>query len=275
MKLAMIRNNSQTSLSYTFLKIVFIVFLFQIFGIKAIYSQVNTEAMRAEDHKNGFHHQLSLSYDMNSGNTNIIDLKSKYRTDWVGEGFKTFVIYDVKNGRQEGETYVNKGFIHWRVIMPYDNPFFLEYFIQKEYNDFIAIKDRSLVGAYLRTSLHDVVANLKAFNARSYFGTGFMFETTAYDERVDMQESKLVRWTNYFSLMWQPREYMACGFTNYYQVNVSNWSDFRFLAEGSIRFIIEAQLSFKTTASLRYHSLPPTGIKKYDIEITNGIEFNF
>jgi putative salt-induced outer membrane protein YdiY len=257
------------------MRIILTILILSSVLLMPLQAQINTEAMRKLDLKEGFYHRFSMFYDFNSGNTNLINLKTDYRTDYIGDGFNTFVIFNVRHGHQDDNTYINKGFLHWRFIMPYKKPILLEYFMQREYDDFLAIKNRSLLGGYIRMDLNEIYGVFNEHSAKSYFGSGLMLESSVYDPRVNTSDANLVRWANYLSFLWWPKDMVSYSLTFYFQPCVTRWEDYRFLADSKLKVNMTKNFSFQTNISYLYHNTPPSGIRKYDIEITNGIVIEY
>ncbi len=150
----------------------------------------------------------------------------------------------------------------------------LETFLQKEFNDFIELKDRNLIGGGVRMVLlrsRKGEINGEEFS-RIYWaiGIGAMWENEEI-EVVAEENTNLIRSTNYISLNWQIDKRLNFTLISYFQPALRSFSDFRILSEGSMGFNLTRAVIFKTTVSLRSDNEPPRGIKKHDLELTNGL----
>lgn len=260
------------------LKIVIAAIVFAVLtACPSLYAQVNTEVFRNRI-TNGFSHQLGFDLGLQEGNTQAVNLKQRYRTDYVGDSFYTFVVTEYKKASQAGLPYINKGFAHWRIGTPISETYKTEYFVQKEFNDFIALKDRTLIGMGLRVEPEASQQKATTLNCVPcfvyYYGIGFMYE----DEVVQvaaLEDSRNIRTTDYITLIWRPRSEIICSMTTYFQMNVQRWGDYRILADGAVRLSLTDNLTFKIESTVRYDSDPPGSLQHYDLDLSNGIEIKF
>jgi hypothetical protein len=95
------------------------------------------------------------------------------------------------------------------------------------------------------------------------------------DKKSGAITTRVVRSTNYISWTGQLDERVTTSATGYYQVYVRRFQDYRILFEGSMTFRLTTKLSFPLRVNFRYDSEPPTGIRKHDVEIFNGLRYTF
>ena len=95
------------------------------------------------------------------------------------------------------------------------------------------------------------------------------------DKSIGEITTRLVRSTNYINWTWQLDERITTSATGYYQLHLRHFQDYRILFEGSITFRLTTQLAFPLRVNLRYDNEPPTGIRKHDVEIFNGLRYTF
>ncbi len=257
------------------IKVIFILLLIlQFIQINIINAQVNTEAMRRSVLKEGFTSALSLSLGYQSGNTDLVDVKSTFRNDFLVNRYHAFAIMSYQHGEKDQQRYENKGFVHLRGIRQTLPALFIEIFLQKEFNEFIDLRDRNLAGSGLRIRL----VNEKNKDAESrttlFAGLGFMWENEKYSDNVEPESNK-IRSTNYISLNFPTDNRFRIFTTAYYQFDIEQLNDYRLLAEGGIGFNINSFFIFIMAVNYRYDNEPPPGIKPYDLEIENTITLSF
>jgi putative salt-induced outer membrane protein YdiY len=237
-----------------------------------ILGQVNTETLRKSDLEKGFHNNIQFRLGLNAGNSEYLKLKSKFRLDYVADNYYTFGVIEYQRGLQADELFINKGFAHFRYINTFLKSIRWEIFTQKEFNDFIRLRDRNLAGMGLRKSF--MFMQKKHSHINLHLGVGFMWE----NEELDLDpvtETNIIRSTNYVSANWKIDDRLQLIHINYFQFDVENPSDFRLLAESTLHFSITKAFHFQTSLEFRYDSEPPLFIKKYDLELTNGVTFAF
>jgi hypothetical protein len=238
-------------------------------------AQVNTENLRRSGLEPGLSSLLSLDFGLDAGNSDFLNLEGGFRTDYVTGAFYFFGVLRYQRKLQNRRAFVNKGFIHLRGIRELTHRFSWEVFVQREFDDFILLKDRKLIGSGIRSRLTVSSGGERtAVPLRMYAGTGLMWE----DERLDTspaREDHIVRSTNYLSLVWRVEERVHLGLVTYYQFHVSDLRDFRVLLENTFAFDLTGSLAFRMNLSLRYDHEPPPGVKSYDLELGNGLEFTF
>ncbi len=238
-------------------------------------AQVNTENLRRSDLIDGFFNNLQFDFGYISGNSDLLILKSGFRTDFISGDYNSFMVFKYQRQIQNHNLFINKGFIHIRSISVLTSRFRWELFVQKEFDDFILLKDRNLIGVGLRTALLLPDSTVKkSRSVHLHIGTGAMWENEEINSNP-IYETKIFRSTNYISLRWSIDERVNLGIVGYYQFHLSDFQNYRFLFEGKLDFTITKSLAFQTGVYLRYDNGPPKEVKKYDLEITNGFNFSF
>lgn len=244
-------------------------------------AQVNTEALRREDLSHGLHTTLGADLGLMAGNSDLLQLKSNLRFDYLGGGNHFFLVIQYQQGSKDQRRFINKGFAHLRGVRALRPRLHVEGFLQREFNEFIALEDRQLAGGGLRIRWRQRQdSSEKPPPLQLNTGIGLMWErerieTTgqASGDPVHGAVASLVRSTNYLVVSWQLDERLALFSTTYYQVDLRRFSDYRILWEGRLGVNLTKRLSLTLNLDLRYDSEPPTGIKHYDLEITNGVSY--
>lgn len=244
-----------------------------------LWAQINTESMRKGDFLTGLHPAINLDVGIVAGNSKLLSINSTLRFDYLkGEGH-TYLT----SSRQLDQTdslIINKGFVHLRRTQSLRGNIFVEVFVQQEFDQFIHLKDRILAGGGLRLLLVEVNANKKEPPIlKLYSGLGFMWEQERISNPKDPDDSlkNLLRSTNYLVLKWEPDDRLLIQATTYFQSDVRHVSDFRMLFDGGLSFTLTGKLTAVIKFYARYDHDPPAGLnlKKYDIELTNGLAYTF
>jgi len=236
-------------------------------------AQVNTESMRREWGGEGVHGQAGINVALQQGNSSYFRLGLGARVDYVADSFYTFLVANWQRRTDAGTLKQHDGFLHGRIVyalLPTVKP---EVFAQKEFNDFIKLKDRTLLGASARLTLAEV--NTDTFLLSLHFGVGAMYEREVLDIEPTDERANLIRSTNYLTFAWRIRKQFTMTTTAYYQPAFNNPGDFRVLSNLSGTFSISDVLSFNVALSYRYDHHPPPAVKPYDLTISNGVTIGF
>ncbi|MBX3044559.1 MAG: DUF481 domain-containing protein [Candidatus Kapabacteria bacterium] len=243
-----------------------------LFSVKS-YSQKNTEKFR--DFKaDGFYHSINLSANLKMGNEEFYKYQGDYRIDLYQPNFITYLVGNIEYKEGNRSLITNKGFAHWRLILNKDKFAEPEIFSQIEYNDFISLKERFVGGGGLRINPFNKSASDSIHKITVEFGIGFMYE---YEEVADTAKplTKYIRSTNFLSLRYTFQDNVNIFSVTYFQPYLGNISDFRLLHESRFSVSINKFLAFFVSGIYRFDNEPPTGLKKYDFELQNGITINF
>lgn len=261
---------SQKSL-HIYAEIILLIFVFvpeQFFG------QVNTEKLRNYEAQKGIQNTAGLGFGFLAGNSDQYRVAANYRLDWLTTNYYSFLILNYERGKNGGDLFSDKGFLHARITRDLSASWIAEAFFQKEFNKLILLKDRRVLGAGLRYEVRNIDTSLgrpqKLFLG---VGSGLMHEREVTTEPSGTKT--LVRSTNYLSLTWKPDTRVAFSLTAYFQMALQRSSDYRLINESSLSFSFTESLNFLTALSLRFDHEPPPDIKKYDLSITNGITVQF
>jgi hypothetical protein len=87
--------------------------------------------------------------------------------------------------------------------------------------------------------------------------------------------TSLARSTNYLALSLQLNRQASLSATGYYQPALRDLSDFRILVESNLDFRITQLVAWTTKTHYRFDSQPPSGLKRFDLELDNGISLTF
>ena len=241
---------------------------------------MNTEALRKEDLSPGLHTTLGADLGCIAGNSDLLQLKSNLRFDYLKGGNHFFLVTQYQQGSTD-TLFINKGFAHLRGVRALTLRLYVEGFLQREFNEFIDLEDRQLVGGGLRIRWRQRQDSLeKPPPLQLNTGIGLMWEREQIDTTGQASGdpehgavASLVRSTNYLVVRWQLDDRLAFFSTTYYQVDPRRFSDYRVLWEGRLGVNLTRRLSLTINLDSRYDSEPPEGVKPYDLELTTGISY--
>ena len=251
------------------------------------WGQVNTEAMRKADLTAGFHTDLNLDFSMIAGNTDLSRIKTGLRFDYLQGAAHSFLAYSYQQGSLVEQDFVNKAFVHLRRTRSLQNNLAVEGFLQREYNEFIRLKERNLAGGGLRIKWQEGQNDSgKTTGVKLTTGFGFMWEQEQIRNARDPEDQfkDLLRSTNYLVIGWLPDERILLQLTTYVQPDIQRLDDYRILLDGGFVFTLTRKLTAAITITARYDSDPPVVqnkdgsekiLEKYDLELNSGLIYRF
>jgi hypothetical protein len=232
-------------------------------------AQVNTERLRQTHGKTGYITSLGLDFNVLSGNSDKFEIAPNARLDYVSDYWNWFVVGNYKYGESAQKAFTNKGFLHWRINAPLDRSVSWEFFVQREFDEFRRITDRSLLGLALRMGLMRFGDNGE--NGTVYWGSGIMSEHEAYQSASPVDR---LRWTNYVSGSYRHKGFSIASIW-YVQPDLGDFGDVRALTDTSVSVGLTEQLSWRLGVKASYTSRPQATVKSYDVDIQNGIVWSF
>jgi hypothetical protein len=173
---------------------------------------------------------------------------------------------------QGGERFVSNAFVHGRWTAMWLDRIGSELFGQVEYDQFVRLQRRLLVGAGPRFVVYDGELVEVAL------GTAYMLEY----ERLDIpatdshpQRTLYHRNSTYNTVRVALTDLLTLVNTIYVQPRIVRPADTRVLEELELAVSVAENLTLSTTARLRFDSDPPAQIEKVDLELKNGIELQW
>ncbi len=248
--------------------LVFIIGLF----VSTAESQVNTESL-LRSNRPGFSMQSELGFGFNAGNSEFFRWRVALRLDYQTDLLYAFAVGNLEQGTANEQVFLNRGFVHLRNIFNLDTLLRPEVFVQREFNEFILLKERTLVGGGLRLYLLHPLANDSLMSLQLTAGFGVMWENEKFTG--DNPETKLLRSTNYLAMLWRITPSTLLQLVGYFQIDAARLSDYRILLDSSLTVGITNALSLSLILHYRYDNEPVSGVKTFDIDLRNAITFSF
>jgi|GEM_PF-700828 len=262
----------------SFLKIpLFISLLLLLFltPTQSLYSQVNTEKFRKYYTRDGFLYNLGTTFALRAGNSEYGALHFTGRVDHNGKKFDQFLVADIEYKSTSTEQITNNGFIHLRGMWNVKKRTNWEFFLQREYDEFVDLISRNLVGTTIKYRLVEKISSDSINTFDLNVSTGFMFEDENYTSEPENIKKDLVRSTNFVSLDWMIKEKLNLTSVLYYQPAFNNINDFRLAAWLTFDFALFKRFYFIFQVWYKYNNRPVNDTKPYDVSIENGIRFVF
>ena len=242
--------------------------------ISILASQVNTEAMRTVENRDGFQNKFDLELGYEKASSEVFNFVSEYRLDYINpNSLHSFMIISLENGYEKEENtpkniITNKGFIHLRTTKNILKNYQMEVFTQYEFNEFLLLIDRYLLGTGLRIGFN----NNKL--STTYLGVGLMIENETYDLDEENKKS-LLRSTNYIKNNIALSANIELNNTAYFQIASDDFNDYRILYDGGLDFHVNESFAFTISLNYRYDNDPHGDLGSSYIQISNGMSFNF
>lgn len=227
---------------------------------------VNTEILRRHDLQDGTTSKFDVNANFFTGNSKYSDLSGRFRTDYYSDENQGFAVINLKRRSNDDGVFVNNGFAHIRGILKDTDTVSTEVFFQREYDEFINLQSRTVMGLGRRFK------HMNTDSVKSHFAIGGIWEEEIIK---DDDDKTLVRASTYYTISYKKPDAYILRSTSYFQPHIGRLNDFRFLTDTSLSIEITKAIAFVTTFRMRYDSLPPSGLHSADIELSNGLSFKF
>ncbi len=254
--------------------------LLPAFALGAV-CQVNTERLRRDDLREGFGGRLEAGLAFAAGNAEFSRYRLGTRLDWLRGGSLVFLSGSLQRERSGDSEVSHKGFSHLRAMLGRRRPLGTELFLQEEFSEQHNLKERRLAGLGLRwapfSGARDTDrAEPDGPRLEAWIGGGLMWEREVLDApgSGERGRSDLLRSTSYLNLRWRLRNTLLSSVT-YFQVDVTHFADYRVLNESSLELALGEHLRLSITLDYRNDSEPAAGLARGDLEIVNGLAYQF
>jgi hypothetical protein len=261
-------------------RFVFLLVVLTSVGIMLIasagHAQINTEKFRKYDLERGFLFNFQSTFTLKKGNTEYNALKGAARIDHSGETMNYFLVGNLETKTASNQRIQNQGFAHLRAMWKMNPKTNWEFFLQRQFDQFIDLKFRNLAGTTIKyrffekQSLRDTASTFDL-----NISTGIMYEHENYNLEPTNIDKRLLRSTNFISFDWMKKERLSFTGVVYYQPAFANFKDFRVSAETTLEFSIVKKLFFTFQLAYKYNNMPDTDVKRYDLSLENGLRFEF
>jgi len=252
--------------------------LILIFVNLSILPQINIEKYREGGKESGFKGIFDVTLNLNTGNTKLLELDSELKLYFSRGKNHLLLAGDLKYGKEDGESFINQGFVHLRGIRDLSEKLKTEAFIQEGFNHFILLKNRFIAGGGLQFLVKSSENNKKTKRLSVKLGVGFMFENENFNSADDgslKKDTSILRSTNYITFNYLVMDKLNFTATSYFQFDPKNINSYRVLSDIGLEFQISKHFGYKSELNFRYDNDPPVTIEKYDLNFSNGFSFKF
>ncbi len=259
------------------------------------FGQVNVEAMRSNGTEDGVSGSTALSVAYTGGNIQFADFGASAHLELMKEKNLVFVVMNYRFAAKRTQAdllaepdiglwdeeahFSNNRLAHLRYNRTLADGFWWEAYTQYEYNEFLLLDRRLLVGTGPRFRVFDLEA------AGLWFGISAMIEEERLnEERVAPSEevSRLNgRASSYASLTARLTENASWTSTVYAQPRLDAFEDYRVVVESGLSFGVGKALAVTIDGRYRTDSQPPktpsgaAPILSSDFSIKNGLKLSF
>lgn len=254
---------------------VLCIAIFFLYGL-TIQAQVNTEKYRKYGIGEGYKVNFSTFLNFRTGKTQYTSWKGNIRVDYSKNQFGYFLVGNLDKKSTSEKRIQNEGFLHLRGIWRLTDQLNWESFLQRQFDEFIDLRYRNLVGTTLNYRWIDKIGKRDS-TARfsSNVSIGIMYEMENYSAEPDNIKKYLFRSTNFFTIDWSIHKKLSLNSVVYYQPAYYDFKDFRMIADLSFDYYIHEYFALVFLFSGRYNSKPVTPVKKYDLSFENGFRVKF
>ncbi len=251
-------------------------FLFaMVIASLSVFSQKNTEILRV-DRKDGFYHNLNMEIGFSDGNSNKTQVEGGYRLDYVIGNLHSFLVANLEFQESNFKKTDDNAFIHIRGMYEIIKKFNFELFMQTEYDEFINLQDRNLLGISFRYNPIKYRFGADSSGLLDFsIATGGMYEYEYYKNENSYHETNLFRSSSNISLKIFFDKKTQFSTVVYFQPNFEHIHNYRILNENRISFGIYDNFKIYVNTSYRFDNEPEPGVLNYDFKLTNGFMINF
>lgn len=257
----------------------FLVALFSLIMLLPVKTeaQVNTEALRIDSDVRGFVSSSRISGNVSAGNTSIYEVNANKRIDYVWHRNRSFAVIDYRYGYKNNEPYKNSAFIAIRNTYDISSIVSVEAFAQQQWDEFIRLQDRKLIGSGLRLLPVNVKNEENGLEFSTYVGIGAMYEREVFSATSAHPSftTNFLRSTNYLSLQFGKPNSFHLSAVQYVQIAASRNEDFRYIADASMNIQVVENTSLVLSLRYRFDNQPPPGIRPFDLSYTTGFSYRF
>ncbi|MCH8286102.1 DUF481 domain-containing protein [candidate division KSB1 bacterium] len=249
-----------------------VIIVTNFFLISCLKSQVNVEAMRGMTTNSGLKGEFDFNLRLIAGNVEIFDLGSGIRLEYQKGSNLGFIVSNVQYATKKSEQFINRGFTHIRYNYSARRNAVWELYSQYEFNEFIKLFSRILIGTGGRFTLREFE------RSTVILGTSYMLERENLDIKPGNDDKPLMwahRWSNYVVVKFVSENRFSFLNTIYLQPKIDKFDDIRILNDMTIESDLTGRLKLTVSLHFRYDSFPPSGVKKTDFELRNGFKVLF
>ena len=220
--------------------------------------------------KEGLSGEVSLGALYSSGNTDSTSVGISGKGEYSEKDWLTYLIASYNYGESNDKKDANDGLMHLRYVHNIDHTVYdYEFFLQTEFNEFQAIKQRNLAGGNIRKKL-DLPFD------KFYVGLGLFYSYTEPDNITALDPIyKRIRMNSYLSFLKNINENFSITYLGFYQPNIEDFSDYRISQILQLNTTITEDVILGFDINHAYNATPYNQIEKSDIRSTVNLRYKF
>lgn len=238
---------------------------------KSSYAIVNVEDIRADKKIDGFSTTIDISANGAQGNSDISAYNAGLGVQY-SDLFNTYLfVSNYAQGKNQGKTNINKGFLHGRYIRMLKGNLAGELFIQTQRDEFARLALRNLLGLSARYTFIENPTNI------IQLGGGLFFESEQIENKANTADDNKdgFRYNFYAVLKLKLNKNLRLVSTTYYQVATDTHSDFRVFEDLALINKASKNLAIKLSLNIAHDSDPPETVKNTDTTYNVGFTYYF
>ncbi|MEC9400461.1 MAG: DUF481 domain-containing protein [Myxococcota bacterium] len=263
-----------------------------LFMAKEASAQVNIERYNLEQaDREGWSGAVDGNIVYSRGNVDLVDLGASLmirhqilvEKETAAEGKepppkrlenRVMFLLEERRATLGGNPYINRFFSHVRWTRMWFPRVGTELFTQAQFNEFVLLQLRSLVGLNMRFHAID----LDGFTVS--FGTGYMPEYERFNLPPDGSTYDKTRfnhrWNNYLSIAVEPGDgQVILHHTSYVQPRLDRFQDIHMLHSTAMSVVLTDHLSLTLALDITQDTEPPPTIEALDIRLKPGLTLRF
>ncbi|MDF3064435.1 MAG: putative outer membrane protein [Polyangiaceae bacterium] len=232
-------------------------------------AQVNVEPLRQQLKQDGWGGRVQASVSAYAGNTEGVILGS---AGFFGARGQRNIVYTTLRGdyaRLNRAVSVAKWFAHGRHNYEISDMLWWEVYGQIESDRFRRVALRELAGTGPRVAL------LQADTVELFYGISYMYEHEDFSTDEPSGDGTAHRVSNYLAVTLKAQERIVLTNVTYFQPRLTRFRDVDVLSVSSADFTITKRLHSRLDATVRYSSVLPADIERFDLEFKNSLELLF
>lgn len=242
-----------------------------LFIAKSSYAIVIVEDIRIDKKIDGFSSTIDISANGARGNSDISAYNAELRIQYNDLLNTYFFASSYAQGKSQGNTNVDKGFLHGRYIRMLKDDLAGELFIQTQRDKFARLASRNLVGLGARYTFIENPTN------SIQLGAGLFFESERIIEKENTANDSddRFRYNLYAVLKLKLNNNLRLVSTTYYQLATDDHSDFLVLENLALINKAGDNLAIKLSLSIAHDSDPPETVEQTDTTYNVGFVYYF
>lgn len=206
---------------------------------------VNIEDKRQDYDTTGWFGRVDLSANLTEFSSTLFSAAASVRLDRISAASSWLAVAHYRIGQANGSNYINDGYFHLRRSQKVWPAVALEFFGQAQYNEFLALDFRGLLGVGPRWAL------VKDTPFSAFLGLVYMYgyEELAGENGPLFQDHRL---STSLALRWQPTTWFTLASTSYYQPLLTDFASSRLSSVNSLVFNFNDRFALGTNFSVMY-----------------------